>query len=141
MKIMKHKATLFSIILSISPCYSIEMPEYFNIQMAKDMSKLYCTDIKFSQCLGTNEQNCSVRMEKSVAKCDYSPLWQEFNRKEEAGDDYVIDRKIQNKIGECVNSEFRKHFNVSDSQYDQCLVEKSLRFKEKIRAQRAELEE
>ncbi|WP_369162816.1 hypothetical protein [Candidatus Thiodiazotropha sp. LNASS1] len=138
---MKYKATLFSLLFCISPCYGIEMPEDFNIQIAKDMSKGYCTDIQFTQCLGTDEQACTVHMQKSVAKCDYSPLWQEFNRKEEAGDDYVFDRKIQYKIGECVNSELRKLFGVSDSQYEQCLVDHSFRLKESMKAKRVILEE
>ncbi|MEW8000671.1 MAG: hypothetical protein AB2795_19170 [Candidatus Thiodiazotropha endolucinida] len=117
------------------------MPKSFQLGIAEDLSASYCSDSKLLQCLPLGQNECKKGMKAAVMSCDYRPLWNEFERKENAGSDYVFDQGVTEAIGKCVGDGFRKGTGVSGEQFDRCMEEYFLRFRARIRANIEGLEE
>lgn len=129
-----NKPAVLVVLVFTSSVFGEEMPKSFQLGIAEDLSASYCSDSELLQCLPLGQNECQRSMMAAVMNCDYRPLWREFERKENAGSNYVFDHGVIKAIGECVGYGFRNGTGVAGEQFDRCSEGHFLRFRARVRA-------
>ncbi|MBT3051915.1 MAG: hypothetical protein KME34_13500, partial [Candidatus Thiodiazotropha sp. (ex Codakia orbicularis)] len=119
---------IFAILMSAAPgLLAGEVPSELMEGLTKYYRDLLCSDSSFAKCVGAQQKDCVEAVIDAVGNCDYSPVWEDIQRKGERKEYSGHSQEKGWQYGKCFNERIESKLKISERLYQKCfssLIEK-----------------